>query len=80
MKTEKKKSNSNNEFKKRKITSILILLFIVPFFVIAGLPFNNNLIAMVVIHSIFEFTLLLLFMYGIYESTTFLFSRKQNNF
>ncbi len=65
---------------KKKLTGIFIILFIIPFFVIAGLPIGNKTTVMVTIHSIFESLLLILFLYGIYESTNFLFSPNKKEF
>ena len=74
----KKIKKEKSEFKSRKLTTILLILFIIPFFVISGLQetiLKNP--ASLIIHSIFEFSLLCLFMYGIYEATTFLLPRKK---
>ena len=65
----KKIKKEKSEFKSRKLTTILLILFIIPFFVISGLQetiLKNP--ASLIIHSIFEFSLLCLFMYGIYEA------------
>jgi len=73
--------NKKSEFIKRKLTSILLVLFIIPFFVIAGLPIDNNKsIVMIMIHFVFDFSLAIVFLYGIYELTNFLFDKKNKNF